>query len=112
MANFPFWSNVSPSSYKPTETYTVYSYQNSELIIHRDRLEIVGNIKFAAFALVNELLTDSYYSLYSISSWNNVLRAKHGDGVYTLEYLGEEAPEFFEELKYYYEYFCSMRIFL
>ncbi len=109
MANFPFFTNISPGNYGPTDTLTLMYHNNTELIVHADRLELVGDVREAALALVKTVLQDGS----SATSWNDVLRAVHGlDGRYTLEYLRDDKPEFFDELKEQYEIICKMRAFI
>lgn len=109
MANYPFWTYTLPGVWGPTDTVTHMFHADTELIVHMDRLELVGNVRDAALALVKTVLEDGS----SATSWNNVLRAVHGlDGKYTLEYLQDDKPDFFDELKEHYENICKMRIFI
>lgn len=109
MANFPFFTNISPGNYGPTDTLTLMFHGDTELIVHADRLELIGNVKDAALALAKTVLEDGS----SATSWNDVLRAVHGlEGQYTLEYLRDDKPDFFDELKEHYENICKMRAFI
>lgn len=111
MANFPFWTNTRPGVYGPTDTYTSFHHKQTELIVHMDRLELIGEPKDAALALAKEVLGDGLRSGGIATAWNDVLRVVHGRGEYTLQYLREDKPPFFDELKEQFERICKLRAF-
>lgn len=107
MANFPFWTYTIPGVYGPTDTYTSFHHKETELIVHMDKLELIGDPKDAALALAKEVLGSGGIA----TAWNDVLRVLHGRGQYTLQYLRDDKPPFFDELKEQFERICKMRAF-
>ncbi len=108
MANYPFFTYTLPGIYGPTDTYTTFHHDETELIVHLDRLELIGNPKDAAIALAKEVMADGSVT----TAWNDVLRVYHGLGRYTMEYLQDNKPDFFDELKERFERVCKMKAFM
>lgn len=84
-------------------------YSDSELIIYTDRIDIVGNIKDAARALVKEII--NYHDKSIACNWNGILFAYYGKNDYKLHYTGKEVS-FFPELKKEYERIFKLKVFM
>lgn len=92
-----------------TDTHFTFYYEDAEVNIYLDKLEVKGSIKNAAFAIANAVLSSGEKSVST--TWNKKVRAMHGKGCYKLEYLQEDKPDFFDELSRQYEKICKMKVF-
>lgn len=71
---------------------------------------ISGDVKEAAMALAKAIFDLSDGSI--ATSWEGVLKAHHGNGNFSLEYLLKDRPEFFNELNEQYERICKLKAFM
>lgn len=92
-------------------------FDESKLILHMNKIILVGNVKNAAMGLFKII---EQYNTSIKTQFSDTLIAYHDSGKshgrgpeYTLYYIGEKSePDFFQELKKEYERIFKLKIFL
>lgn len=86
------------------------SYNKTTMQICWNEIVIDGDVKDAAMALAKLVfdLNDGSIS----TSWEGILKANHGNGDFSLEYLLKNRPIFFNELNEQFERICKLKAFM
>lgn len=94
----------------PQDTITTLYYKNSIIEIGFGTITVEGDIKDIAFCL-SQYLSDNSDGV-PFTYWKDIIKAYHSKDRCELEFLGENKPDFFDELNENFKKFFNLKSFL